>query len=179
MWISANSFFYMPFTPIPLTMQVLTVLVSALALGGYWGAVAMLEYVFLGLMGAPVFAGFKTGLIAIPGPTGGFIIGFIAAAFGAGLIYRLLVERSPEKIKGPGNINIMFAFFSCLAGIIIIYSTGYLHFAGYLYMITGHAGPGHLLLSAFKLSVAPFAMLDLMKALIALLIYRVVLYEKN
>ena len=179
MWISSNSFFYIPFTPVPVTMQVLTVLVSALILGGYWAAFAMMEYVFLGLIGAPVFAGFKNGFTAIQGPTGGFIIGFIAAAFGAGLLFRFMLKRNTQQIRNSAGNNILFAFLSSLAGIFIIYIFGYLHFAGYLSLLSFQTAINSTLWTAFKLAVAPFIIFDLIKVFIILLIYRFALYEKN
>jgi biotin transport system substrate-specific component len=180
MWISANSFFYLPFTPIPVTMQVLTVLISALTLGGYWAAFSMMEYVFLGLMGAPVFAGFKSGLTAITGPTGGFIIGFIAAALGAGLIFRSILNKYTQmQAICPADRYPLYIILSSLSGILIIYATGYLHFTGYLYLLTGLDGKGSLFLMALKLAVMPFIIIDLMKVFIVLFIYRVFLYEKN
>jgi biotin transport system substrate-specific component len=179
MWISANSFFYIPFTPVPVTMQVLTVLLSALTLGGYWAAFAMAEYVFLGLIGAPVFAGFKNGFVAIPGPTGGFIVGFIAAALGAGLLYKFLLKRSEKQNRCSVNRNIIFAFLSVLTGIFIIYSSGYFHFTIYLSLLSSQPGIYNLLLTAFKLSVAPFIIFDLIKVFVILLIYRFTLNEKN
>jgi biotin transport system substrate-specific component len=179
MWISSNSFFYMPFTPIPVTMQVLTVLVSALTLGGYWAAFSMMEYVFLGLIGAPVFAGFKNGFTAIQGPTGGFIIGYIAAAFGAGLLFRFMLKRHEQQIRSSAGNNIFFAFLSSLAGIFIIYSFGYFHFAGYFSLLSSQTAIYSVLMTAFKLAVAPFIIFDLIKVLIIILIYRFALYEKN
>ena len=180
MWISANSFFYLPFTPVPITMQVMTVLISALTLGGYWAAFAMAEYVFLGLIGAPVFAGFKNGLTAITGPTGGFIVGFVAAAFGAGLLYRSMIKITGQKQIGDnGNRYLQHILLSSLAGVMIIYSTGYFHFAGYLSIFTGPSGTDSLFLLALKLAVIPFIVFDLIKVFIVLLIYRVFLYEKN
>ncbi len=180
MWISANSFFYLPFTPIPVTMQVLTVIISALTLGGYWAALAMIEYVFLGLIGAPVFAGFKNGLTAITGPTGGFIIGFIAAAFGAGLLYSSMIKNHVQKqIGGNGNRYLPYILLSSLAGVLIIYSSGYFHFAGYLYLYAELSGTDSLFILALRLAVIPFVVFDLIKVFIILLIYRVFLHEKN
>ncbi len=173
MWISANSFMYLPFTPVPLTMQVLTVLLSALVLGGYWAAFTQIEYIFLGLIGAPVFAGFRNGFVAISGPTGGFIIGFVAAGFAAGLMYGVIIKRLDRELKDHRQMNRIIAFVSSLAGILIIYSLGYLHFLGYISVLSGDQATGNLLLTAFSLAVAPFIIFDLIKIFIILAILEI------
>ena len=58
MAISANSFIYLPFTPVPMTMQVFTVLMAALVLGSRWALASQVLYIAMGLAGVPVFAGF-------------------------------------------------------------------------------------------------------------------------
>lgn len=73
---------------VPVTMQVFAVILCGMVLGGRLGAVAQMEYVAAGVFGAPVFA-FKAGPAALLGPTGGYLIGFIAAAYVIGI----LVER--------------------------------------------------------------------------------------
>ncbi len=173
MWISANSFMYLPFTPVPLTMQVLTVLLSAIVLGGYWAAFTQIEYIFLGLIGAPVFAGFRNGFMAISGPTGGFIIGFVAAGFAAGLLYSVITKRFNQGMKDHEQLNRLIAFVSSLAGIIIIYSLGYFHFLGYISAASGYPVTSNLLLTAFNLAVAPFIIFDLIKIFMILAILEI------
>lgn len=177
MWLSANSFFYLPFTPVPITMQVLTVILSALTLGGPWAAFTQIEYISLGLAGAPVFAGFKGGLAALLGPTGGFIIGFIAAALITGLIKEKIFKKT---CRYPGiytKNKTMIIFLSCLAGVFVIYLSGYIHFLCYIQAIYGsgfsNPGMGYLLLEAFKLSVAPFLIFDIIKILIVMFILKI------
>ena len=52
----------LPFTPVPVTMQVFAVLLSGLLLGRRWGTVAQLQYLLLGVMGLPVFALGRSGV---------------------------------------------------------------------------------------------------------------------
>ena len=74
-----------PLKPVPLTLQTLAVLMVGLTLGSRLGAAAVALYVAEGAMGLPVFANGGAGLAYMAGPTGGFLVGFIAMAYVAGL----------------------------------------------------------------------------------------------
>ncbi len=78
-----------PFSPVPITLQTLAVLLSGALLGSRAGALAQLLYIAEGLAGLPVGAQGNSGLPWLLGPTGGYVIGFVAAAFVTGL----MVER--------------------------------------------------------------------------------------
>lgn len=71
---------------IPFSGQTLAVGLAATILGSRLGALSIFCYMLLGLIGVPVFAGFSSGLQAIIGPSGGYIIGFIVTAYVTGLI---------------------------------------------------------------------------------------------
>ena len=73
------------FTPVPITGQSLGVILCGLFLGSRRGTLAVLTYLTAGALGAPVFAGFSS-LPALWGPTSGYLIGFIPAAFIAGFL---------------------------------------------------------------------------------------------
>ncbi|KXA97046.1 hypothetical protein AKJ37_03870 [candidate division MSBL1 archaeon SCGC-AAA259I09] len=78
----------LPFSPVPITGQTFFVLLSGLVLGPTYGAVAMATYLVIGAAGFPVFAGGTGGVGILFGPSGGFLTGFLAAAFTAGYIAR-------------------------------------------------------------------------------------------
>ena len=163
MAISANSFIYLPFTPVPITMQVLTVLLSAIFLGSKWALASQFLYIFMGLAGLPVFSGFKSGAIALTGPTGGYIFGFLVAAFTAGYIYENLSYQTVY------TKNILFAgLISCIAGLLIIYSSGFIHLFGYFYNISGNQSISVFLIKTWKLGIEPFIIIDFLKILIVL-----------
>ncbi len=65
---------------VPFTLQTFAVLVVAASLGSVRGALSMLVYAMVGVLGLPVFAEASHGLDVIFGATGGFIMGFIVAA---------------------------------------------------------------------------------------------------
>ncbi len=72
------------FTPVPITLQTLVVLLSGAMLGSYYGALAMVLYVLVGILGLPVFAGGSAGLPALYGTTGGYLISYFIAAYAIG-----------------------------------------------------------------------------------------------
>ena len=76
-WIS------IPLPAISFTMQTFAVLLTLGLLGGRWGTVSILLYLLLGLVGLPVFAGFRGGAASLLEPTGGFLWGFLVC----GLVY--------------------------------------------------------------------------------------------
>jgi biotin transport system substrate-specific component len=69
-----------PLWPVPITGQTLAVLLVGSALGARRGAMSMLVYALLGVVGLPVFADGSSGAGVLVGPSGGYIVGFIAAA---------------------------------------------------------------------------------------------------
>ena len=162
MAISANSFVYLPFTPVPITLQVLTVLLSGLFLGSRWALASQTLYILMGFMGLPVFSGFKNAAIAFTGPTVGYIAGFMAAAFVTGYIY----ENSGKKYSSPLS-NLVIPFVSCLAGVILIHIFGFIYLSGYLFSITGAQSVPSILIKTWKLGTQPFLVIDFLKILIA------------
>jgi biotin transport system substrate-specific component len=78
--ISAQIRFYLPFSPVPITGQTFAVLILGALLGSRRGGLAMLAYLVEGALGLPVFAA-GIGLPVIFGPTGGYLVGFVAAAY--------------------------------------------------------------------------------------------------
>lgn len=79
-------FVQIPFYPVPLTFQTVISVLAGLLLGKNKGTLSMACYCLLGLVGAPVFSGFGGGVYSVFKPTFGYILGFIAAAYVAGLI---------------------------------------------------------------------------------------------
>lgn len=84
--IAATIWVTIPMYGAPITLQTLFVLLAGLLLGKRLGAISMVVYLLLGVVGIPVFAGFTSGFGAIAGPTGGFLISFPIAAYAAGYI---------------------------------------------------------------------------------------------
>ena len=80
-WISVPAVF----TTVPFTLQTFAVCLVTALFGLRLGLFTVVGYILLGLVGAPVFAGFSGGLSALLGPTGGYIVGFLFTALAVGL----------------------------------------------------------------------------------------------
>ncbi|RKI61667.1 biotin transporter BioY [Corallococcus sp. AB049A] len=82
-----------PGSPVPITGQTLAVILTAAALGPVRGTAAQAAYLLLGAVGLPFFAKGASGWGALTGPTGGFLVGFLPAAFLVGLAARHGYDR--------------------------------------------------------------------------------------
>ena len=71
----------LPFSPVPVTAQTMAVLACGLFLGPVGGALTVLAYLIEGSLGLPVFAGGSAGFAKLIGPTGGYLLGFVLAAW--------------------------------------------------------------------------------------------------
>src|SRR3984893_12702107 len=70
-----------PMGPVPITGQTFAVLLTGALLGSRLGAMAMIAYLIEGASGLPFFYGGSGGIQHVLGPTGGYLVGFPAAAF--------------------------------------------------------------------------------------------------
>jgi biotin transport system substrate-specific component len=82
--LTAQISFQLPFTPVPITGQTLGVLLTAALLGRSRGIAAVTACLLEGFGGLPVFSGGAGGLLWLFGPTGGYLLGFLPAAFVVG-----------------------------------------------------------------------------------------------
>lgn len=82
-----------PIWPVPITGQTLAVLLVGSALGARRGALSMLVYALLGVVGLPVFADGSAGIGVLVGPSGGYIVGFVAAAALVGWVAERFGDR--------------------------------------------------------------------------------------
>ncbi|HPH96431.1 MAG TPA: biotin transporter BioY [Anaerolineaceae bacterium] len=107
-----------PLLPVPVTGQTLGVLLVGALLGRRLGALSIIAYLFEGLMGLPVFAGASGGLAHLFGPTGGYLLGFVAAAALVGWLSEQGWDRTPWMTALAmvlGNLVIYAAGLSWLA----------------------------------------------------------------
>jgi len=111
-----------PIKPVPFTLQTLVVLLSGAFLGARNGALSQILYLFLGIIGLPVFAQVPDGLIGfarIFGPTGGYLLAFPFTAFLVGF----LIEK---------NNNYLSSILSMFLGNILILISGSLYLSLFL-----------------------------------------------
>ncbi len=105
----------LPFTPVPITGQTFAVLLVGALLGSQRGAAALTAYLVEGVAGLPFFAGGESGIVILAGPKGGYLVGFVAAAFVVGW----LAERGWDR-------RIPTTALAMLIGNVIIYLFGVL-----------------------------------------------------
>lgn len=142
--IAAQVNVMIPFTPVPLTLQPLAVLLIGVTLGATRGAAAAALYLLEGISGMPVFTNGGAGLIWLAGPTGGYLLSYPLAAGVAGYISE----------RGWGS-NILRATAGMLAALAIIFAGGW----SWLAVQVGAQ-------QAWMLGVAPFIVADMIKVAI-------------
>ena len=130
-----------PFTPVPMTLQPLAVLVVGALLGAAAGASALVIYIALGALGFPVFAAGGSGVLHLIGPTGGYLLAFPVAAGVTGAI----VRGAPSSV-----FRVLLA---CAIGMVIIHVGGVAQLA----LLGGDPG------TAFRIGFVPFLTGDLVK----------------
>lgn len=149
----------LPFTPVPVTLQVLAVVLSGFLLGSRRAAAAQLTYLALGAIGAPVFAGFTGGFVHLFGPTGGYLISYPLAAALAGLAFPFV---SGAAVDAAARWRAAAAaVVAGLLGLVAIYAFG----ATWLAFVT-NLPVG----TALAQGVLPFVGIDAVKIVLAALI---------
>ncbi|MBI2653327.1 biotin transporter BioY [Candidatus Woesearchaeota archaeon] len=101
----------LPFTPVPITLQTLAVLLSGAMLGSVYGALSMIIYLAVGTLGLPVFAGGSSGIGALLGPTGGYLFSYPLASF--------VIGKMLEK-KKLSNFLKYFSFAVIIVFVVIV-----------------------------------------------------------
>jgi len=146
--------FYFPGSPVPLTGQTFAVVLSAVVLGKWWGGISQSIYLGVGMVGVPWFAGMNGGLAYLAGPTGGYLIGFVLAAFFLGYCVDTYV-RSRKYWT-------MFVLM-CVANFGIVFGFGLLQLYGWLSLSGTPVDLGGLLL----MGLIPFIIGDTVKIAVA------------
>ena len=141
-----------PFAPVPMTLQLLFVVLAGVVLGPWAGASSMALYLAAGAAGAPVFSAGGAGLPWLLGPTGGYLVAMPAAAFVAG------------RVAGSDGRTLR-----TLAGLSLGVATVYAGGVAQL-LLLGGGTPGQVL----AVGVVPFLPADATKVLIALLVARMI-----
>ncbi len=144
--LAISSKIKIPFYPVPMTMQTLVVLIIGIGFGWKLGVATITLYLVEGIIGLPVFSGTPekgVGLVYFTGPTMGYLIGFLVAAFFAG--------------KFNYNNNLITNFLK------LTFATSFIYILGMLWLgeLIGWDKP------IFKLGAQPFLLAELFKILLA------------
>lgn len=148
--IGITALISIPTQPVPLNMALFAVLISGGMLGKKYGTLSVVVYIMLGIVGLPVFAGFRGGLAVLAGPTGGYIAGYIIVAFLTGLVCE-------KTLKAKYTIPVM------IVAVIICYALGT---AWYCYVMKSGV------MSALSLCVLPFIPADIVKIILASIVLK-------
>lgn len=136
-----------PTYPVPFTLQSLVVLLIGACLGRKLGTITIIQYLFLGAIGLPLFANGSAGFIALTSPSAGYLYGYLFSAYLAGFA----AEKGYDRHFIIGLIT-----FGCAHQLIFVF--GVLYLASYLHIS---------LIEAIKLGYIPFAGFDALKFIIA------------
>jgi len=142
---------------VPFSLQPFAVFFVGLLLGPTWGSFAMVLYVLVGIAGAPVFSNGTAGLGIVLGPTGGFLLSYIVAAFLIGYIAHRSLSARPVT-----ELGVVWTTAGLLVGLGVIYviAVPWLAAVQGLTLVEGAAG------------MAPFFAGDLLKVAITVGIVR-------
>lgn len=145
-----------PFAAVPFTMQTFGVFAAVGLLGGRRGTAAVVLYLLLGMVGLPVFSGFSSGLGALMGATGGYLLGFLVSA----LFYWAVTAKWGTRLP------VMLA--AMLVGLVLCYAFGTLWFVE----VYTAGGKTATILSTLGICVFPYVIPDLLKIALALFVTR-------
>lgn len=134
--------------PVPITMQTFGVMLIAFFFGSRKGVLTILLYVLSGIVGFSVFSGNKSGIMTLMGPTGGYILGFLACVY--------FVGKMVEKGYGRNKKSVLHVM---LLGNLIIYCFGLIGLWYYL----GNVG----IVKILMVGLVPFLIGDLIKVIFA------------
>ena len=139
--IAAQIAIPLPFTPVPLTMQPLAVVMVGVVLGAWRGAAAAVLYLLEGVSGLPVFAQGHGGALWLLGPTAGYLYSYPLAAFVAGWF--------SQRGWGSSTVRALAGMLTALA---VIYAGGW----AWLAILSGPR-------AAFTMGIVPFVVADIVK----------------
>lgn len=142
-----GAFMVIPLQPVPITLQTLFTSLAGILLGSSVGAMSQIVYVLLGIIGLPVFSGGKAGIGILFGPTGGYLLGFIAAAFVIGKV-----------IKARRKPGLPWLILALVIGDLVIYTLG----TAQLMLVADLS-----LYKALLIGVLPFLPGDIFKLIVA------------
>jgi biotin transport system substrate-specific component len=148
---AVGAYIHIPLGPVPIVLQNLFVLLAGLLLGSRWGAISMATYLLLGAVGLPVFSGAKGGIAHFMGPTGGYLVGFLLAAYLTGYVSERFQNRAAADIA------------AVILGSIAIYAVG----APWLKITTGLSWA-----KVLTIGMLPFLIGDALKAGAAVVLAR-------
>lgn len=151
-----------PVPVIPFTLQVTVAIVSGLLLGSRLGFLSQALYLFMGLMGLPVFAGGGGGIGYVMRGSFGYLVGFLFCALTGGFLADI-ADRRTNKVR-VSYVRILLISLTALA---VCYAFGitYLYFLSNYY--TGYAGTKYSFVTTLAYGALPFIGKDVVLCFLA------------
>ena len=135
--LSAQIAFNVPFSPVPITGQTFAVILTGSILGSRRGSLAVIAYLLEGISGLPVFAQAQFGLIHLFGPTGGYLLGFVPAAFICGLLAEFGWGKTIFSVLGMMTVSTMVIFICGLSWLMIFFGNDNVLVVGFYPYVSG------------------------------------------
>lgn len=139
-----------PIGPVPITLGVFAVMLTAIVLGLRQGVISVGIYILLGFVGLPVYSGGQSGPGILVGPTGGYIWSFLLMA--------LIIGGVAQKLNTQKRKKELILIGACIGSLMICYLCGTFQFT----LVTKYT-----FVNALAICVFPFIPLDLAKAVVA------------
>lgn len=161
-FICCGSFLSVPLTlpgGVPISIQNMLAILAGSALGSFYGFFSVLIFIFLGIIGVPVFTGMQSGITILQGPTGGYLIGYAVASLFVGLI---LGRPKYKEINCKYKYYILY-FTILLIGYALIYFIGVLRFKH----ITFDKSQNINIKVLLSITVLPYLPFDILKLLLS------------
>lgn len=137
--IAASAQVQVPIWPVPITGQTFAIVLIGALYGSRRGAATVLAYLLEGASGLPVFAGGAAGIAHMFGPTGGYLAGFVLAAFIVGLLAERGWDRSVGKTVAAMTIGTCVIFVCGLAWLLPFVGPKQVWMAGLIPYLPGAA----------------------------------------
>src|SRR5690554_5502208 len=144
-----------PFSPVPISFGLVAVYISAILLKPKHAIYSQVCYLIIGMMGVPVFAGFRGGMGVLFGPTGGYLLSYPLMAWIVAMALNSQKSLSAEQRQSKGIIFLKSALAMCIA-LIVCYTAGTI----WLSFTTGNT-----FYAALAIAVLPFIPMDILKIL--------------
>ncbi len=139
----------LPISPIPVSLTTFGICLAGYVLGMKRSTISCLLYLFMGMIGLPIFSGFSGGIGKLLGPTGGYLLGYVVLA----LVSGFFIERWPTMriIHGAG----------------MVLGTGICYLFGTIWLMI-HSDMTFY--AALTVGVLPFLPGDILKVVVALIL---------
>ena len=155
-----------PISPVPMSLATLMLYLSVYILGKKHATISCGIYLLIGLVGIPVFSGFTGGASKLLGPTGGYLIGYLALTWiGGWCVEKWSGGFGNAGVSGIGRLNFLLQGLGLAIGTVVCYLFGTLWLA---------YQAGMDLVAALGVGILPFVVGDVVKVVVGVVVGNVI-----